>query len=92
MFKREVSYYKSFSTTFQSKAIISKSILLSKLSYICNVHIMPNTIKNAINKILFKFFVPVISSNVSEQEIHQKLIFLAAPKFRGGYLLFNKSQ
>ena len=41
MFKDEIKYYKSFTPTFQAKAIISKSILLSKLNYMCSVHVMP---------------------------------------------------
>ena len=34
MFKKEVQYFKLFSPTFQAQAIISKSKLLSKLTYI----------------------------------------------------------
>ena len=35
VFKDEIKYYKSFTPTFQAKAIISKSKLLSKLTYMC---------------------------------------------------------
>ena len=42
--KKEISYFKSFSPTFQAKAILSKSKLLSKLTYIFSVNVMPITL------------------------------------------------
>ena len=68
MFKRELNYYKSFTTTFQSKAIISKSLLLSKLNYICYVHVMPPHFKNAVDKLLLKFFIPCNVNSMSDIE------------------------
>ena len=44
MIKKEISYFMSFSPTFQAKAILSKSKLLSKLTYIFSVNVMPITL------------------------------------------------
>ena len=85
MFKGEVKYFKSLATTLQSKAIISKSKLLSKLNYICSVHVMPLCIRRSLNKILLEFITPFASRNMLDEEIEIKLIDFAAPKFLGGY-------
>ena len=85
-FKSDVKYYMSFSTTFQSKAIISKSLLLSKLSYMCNVHSLPVFVKRALDKIVLRFFVPFCAvNNTTDNEIRLQLMSLAAPKHLGGY-------
>ena len=85
MFKKEVKYYKSFSTTFQSKAIISKSKLLSKLNYMCSVHVMPKSFRVSLDKVLLGFLVPFYSKNMLEGEVDAKLRDFAAPKYLGGY-------
>ena len=85
MFKGEVKYFKSLATTLQSKAIISKSKLLSKLNYICSVHVMPLCIRRLLNKILLEFITPFSARNMLDEEIEIKLIDFAAPKFLGGY-------
>ena len=85
MFRGEVKYFKSLATTMQSKAIISKSKLLSKLNYICSVHVMPLPIRRSLNKILLEFVIPFSARNMLDEEIETKLIDFAAPKFLGGY-------
>ena len=84
-FKKEVKYFKSFTTTFQSKAIISKSKLLSKLNYICSVHVMPKAFRESLNKVLLGFLVPFSSRSMLEGEVEAQLIDFAAPKHLGGY-------
>ena len=85
MFKEEIKYYKSFTPTFQAKAIISKSKLLSKLTYMCSVHVMPVAVKNALNKALLGFLVPFSSKNMTNTEVFDKITGFAAPKHLGGY-------
>ena len=84
-FKKEIQYYKSFAPSFQAQAIISKSKLLSKLTYICSVNVMPASFKNSINKLLLFFLVPSANRNLTENEINNKIMNFAAPKFLGGY-------
>ena len=84
-FKDEIKYYKSFTPTFQAKAIISKSKLLSKLTYMCSVHVMPIAFQNSLNKVLFKFLVPLSTKNMTDTEIFNKITEFAAPKHLGGY-------
>ena len=87
MFRLELQYYKSFSTTLQSKAIISKSILLSKLNYMCNVHVMPDYFRKSIDKMLINFYVPRNWGSKSDLVIERNLIEIAAPKFLVVFLL-----
>ena len=85
MFKKEVKYFKSFTNTFQAKAIISKSKLLSKLNYICSVHVMPKSFRVSLDKVLFNFLIPFSSKSMSEHEVDDRLHGFAAPKHLGGY-------
>ena len=85
MFKKEVKYFKAFTTTFQSKAIISKSKLLSKLNYMCSVHVMPKPFRVSLNKVLLGFLVPFSSKSMLEGEVEAQLNDFAAPKHLGGY-------
>ena len=80
MFKKEVSYFKSFTPTFQAKAIITKSKLLSKLTYMCSVHVMPIAFKNSLNKALLGFLIPFSSKNMTDLEICNKTTRFAAPQ------------
>ena len=58
-FDQEIKFYKSFSyLTLQAKAIISKSKLLPKMSYVSSTLIMPNHIKSKIEDRMVKFIVP----------------------------------
>ena len=84
-FKDEIKYYKSFTPTFQAKAIISKSKLLSKLTYMCSVHVMPIAFQNSLNKALLCFLVPYPTKNMTNTEIFNKITKFAAPKHLGGY-------
>ena len=83
--KKDVKYFKAFSTTFHSKAIISKSKLLSKLNYVCSVHVMPKAFRESLNKLLLGFLVPFSLKSMLEREIDDKLTVFAAPKYLGGY-------
>ena len=85
MFKKEVKYFKSFANTFQAKAIISKSKLLSKLNYFCSVHVMPKSFRDSLNKILLGFLIPFSTKSMSEREVDDRLRDFAAPKHLGGY-------
>ena len=85
MLKNDMKYYKSFTTTFQAKAIISKSKLLSKLTYICSVHVMPIAFKKSVNKLLLGFLTPFSSRVMTDEEISDNVTRFAAPKFLGGY-------
>ena len=86
MFKDEIKYYKSFTSTFQAKAVISKSKLLSKLTYMCSVHVMPIAFQNSLNKALLSFLIPSSTTkNMTNSEIFDKLTKFAAPKHLGGY-------
>ena len=85
MFKKEVQYFKSFSPTFQAQAIISKSKLLSKLTYICSINVMPLAFRNSINKALLSFLVPCVSRNLTDLQIEAQIMNFAGPKFLGGY-------
>ena len=84
-FKDDIKYFKSFTTTFQAKAIISKSKLLSKLTYICSVHVMPIKFKNSINKLLLGFLTPFSTRFMNDKEIADKITGFSAPKYLGGY-------
>ena len=58
-FKEEVSYFKSFHyLTMQAKAIISKSKLLPKISYLASTLVIPATIMAKIDNELLRFVVP----------------------------------
>ena len=69
IFKKNWNIINQFATILQSKAIVRKSLLLSKLNYICNGPVMPASFKNSINKLLLKFFIPYNVSNMSEEQI-----------------------
>ena len=83
--RKEIQFCKATAVTFQSKAIISKNKLLSKLTYISSVHVMPSIIKKSVDKALLGFLVPISSGNLSDQEISGKIMNFAAPKQLGGY-------
>ena len=76
---------KSFTPTFQAKAIISKSKLLAKLTYMCSVYAMPIAFKNSLNKILLSFLIPFSTKNMTDVEISDKITSFAASKYLGGY-------
>ena len=57
--QNDVSNYNSFHyLTLQAKCIISKSILLPKLSYISSILTLPQKISEKINRLLVRFIVP----------------------------------
>ena len=85
MFRKEVKYFKASAVTFQAKAIISKSKLLSKLTYMCSVHVMAIAFRKSLDKALLGFLVPFSSKSLSEGEIYAKITNFAAPKHLGGY-------
>ena len=85
MFRNEIKFFKTTAHTFQAKAIVSKSKLLSKLTYMCSVHVMPAAFKKSINKALLGFLVPFSSRNLLDNEISSQITRFAAPKHLGGY-------
>ena len=85
IFRNEIKFLKTTANTFQAKAIVSKSKLLSKLTYLCSVHVMPIAFKNSINKALLGFLVPFSSKNLHDEEISGQITRFAAPKHLGGY-------
>ena len=66
--------------TLQDKAILSKAKLLPKLSYIGNVHPIPNNIVKQIDCVMLKFIV-------SHDKTIKTLYDFAAGKMRGGYCI-----
>ena len=91
MFRKEVKYFKASAHTFQAKAIVSKSKLLSKLTYVCSVHVMPIAFRRALDKALLGFLVPFSSKAMLEGEIYAKITNFAAPKHLGGYGVYHIS-
>ena len=85
MFRNEIKFFKATANTFQAKAIVSKSKLLPKLTYMCSVHVMPTAFKNSINKAMLGFLVPFSSKNLLGEEIDGQISRFAAPKHLGGY-------
>ena len=72
-------------TTLRAKKILSKNKLLAMLTYTCSTLVMPDNIRNSINKLMIKFIVPFLSlSSMSTEEIKGKISSFAAPYWLGG--------
>ena len=79
--KEEISFFqKAHRNTLQDKAILSKSKLLPIISYMGNVHSIPNNIVKQIDCILLKF---IVSHDKTLMELHD----FAAGKTKGGYCI-----
>ena len=77
--KNEIQFYNSVGRqTLQDKVILSKSKLLPIVSYIANVHPMPNVFIKQIDKLLMNFIIPHDKSLMGLYEF-------AANKNLGGY-------
>ena len=77
--KEEIHFYNSTGRqTLQEKAILSKSKLLPVLSYVCNVHVIPDMYTKQIDVMLLKF---IVSHDKSLMELYE----FASNKSLGGY-------
>ena len=80
---KEVGYFRSFHYhTLQAKAIISKSKLMPKISYVGSVLPLPNLTKEKINDVMLGYVVP-------HKRTFLKIENLAAKKTLGGIGLAN---
>ena len=74
--------YKEVGGTFDAKAIISKTKVLPKISYIASMKIVPNEIKIKIDHMLMNYIVP-------HRKTFLKIADFAAPRNKGGYDIDN---
>ena len=82
-FEKEVSYFQSFNyLTLQAKALISKSKLMPKISYIGSVLPIPRAIRGKISKRMLRYIVPHTKTFLTTE-------VLAANKNMGGIGLAN---
>ena len=84
-FKKECQYFSASAMTMKAKAVVSKSKMLAMFTYVCSSTVMPDRIRNSIDKLLLKFIVPFLSfKNLSTDEIKRKIAEFAAPMWLGG--------
>ena len=77
--KEEINLFNSFGrNTLQEKVYWSKSKLLPIFSYIANVHPVPDSISNQIDKLLLEFIVP-------HKQCNRSIFNFTASKADGGY-------
>ena len=76
--KSSMTHYGSVYSNFDAKSIITKSLILPKLSYAATVLSIPNDIRKSIDISIFRFVIPKGDMRISLNELAQKRAF-------GGY-------
>ena len=70
--KSNLSQYNSVYSTFDSKSIITKSLILPKFSYTATVLSMPTDIKRSLDVSVFRFIVPKGDMRIELMDLAQK--------------------
>ena len=76
--QESVSRYNCVYSTFDAKSIITKALILPKFLYVASVINIPPNIKQAIDRMVYRYIIPNGNMNI-------KLIDLAQKRVCGGY-------